>query len=220
MTASIIHSYTLIVQDNTITILSYVSTIPTFPWFAVLKGCRYTGFMPENIHIREAEAGDETGITQVHIASWRSTYQGIVSDDTLANLDAERREKMWREMLTNPESSNFAFVAETGMGEVVGFASGGPESSGEEDFDGELYAIYILEEFQRQGIGRRLTQAIIRRLIDDGYYSMLLWVLKDNQGSRKFYEKMGGELVGEKQYEIGGELLDAVGYGWKDIKSK
>jgi ribosomal protein S18 acetylase RimI-like enzyme len=169
--------------------------------------------------IRVAKVEDTSEITQVHTAAWRTTYRGIVPQETLDNINVERREQMWREMLSDPERDDFVLVAETETGEVVGFASGGPER-GEGDYDGELYAIYILEEFQRQGIGRRLTERVIQRLIADGFSSMLLWVLKDNAGSRGFYEKMGGELVGEKQYEIGGKLLDAVGYGWKDIKSK
>jgi ribosomal protein S18 acetylase RimI-like enzyme len=170
------------------------------------------------IHIREANVDDAPGITHVHIDAWRTTYRGIVPDETLDNINVERREEMWQESISNPERDNFVYVAENVSGEVVGFASGGPESSGEGEYNGELYAIYILEDYQRQGIGRQLTETVIHRLVKDGFSSMLLWVLKDNESSREFYEKMDGEFAGQKQYEIGGKMLDAVGYGWKDIR--
>ena len=46
---------------------------------------------------------------------------------------------------------------------------------------------------------------------------MLVWVLEDNHGARRFYESLGGELVGRKTVVIGGADLVEVSYGWKDI---
>ena len=60
---------------------------------------------------------------------------------------------------------------------VVGFADGGPERGGDPVYCGELYAISILDTYQRQGIGRCLTQAVAERLLRAGFRSMLLWVL-------------------------------------------
>jgi len=44
----------------------------------------------------------------------------------------------------------------------------------------------------------------------------MLWVLKSNP-ARKFYERMGGELIGEKQIEIGGVRLIEIAYGWSAL---
>ena len=43
---------------------------------------------------------------------------------------------------------------------------------------------------------------------------MIIWCLKDNYSSRKFYEKMGGEVVGEHEIEIGGRAYQEVGFGY------
>jgi hypothetical protein len=43
----------------------------------------------------------------------------------------------------------------------------------------------------------------------------LLWVLAENP-SRKFYERLGGQLVYEKTVTIGGVPLIEVAYGWRD----
>ncbi len=41
---------------------------------------------------------------------------------------------------------------------------------------------------------------------------MILWCLKDNEPSKKFYTKMGGEIVKEKTIEIGGKNYYEVGF--------
>jgi GNAT superfamily N-acetyltransferase len=106
-------------------------------------------------------------------------------------------------------------VAEDESGEIVGFASGGPERSGDAAYGGELYAIYILLPYQQRGIGRRLSFAVVERLARAGIRSMLIWVLADNP-ARRFYEALGGREVDRKQVEIGGAVLDEVAYGWSD----
>ena len=107
-------------------------------------------------------------------------------------------------------------MAETAAGEVVGFAASGPERSGNEIYQGELYAIYLLEAYQRQGVGQQLTRAVVNDLLLHGLSSILVWVLADNP-SRAFYEALGGQYVAEQQITIGSAQLTEVAYGWRDI---
>ena len=95
------------------------------------------------------------------------------------------------------------FVAETENGDIVGFANAGPEREGDRIYRGELYAIYILEEYQRIGLGRRLFSSVTRRLLADGFNSMLLWVLEDNRPAIRFYESLGGEQVDRQSPSVG-----------------
>ena len=82
------------------------------------------------IHIREAVVADAGPIARAHVDSWRTTYPGIVPDDHLASLDVKEREDRWRVIL-EAVSHDFTYVAESQEGEIVGFASGGPERSGD-----------------------------------------------------------------------------------------
>ena len=166
------------------------------------------------VRIRVANPSDAGPIARVHVDSWRSTYAGIVPDDYLAGLSYQDRESTWNEILRTGLPN---FVAETEGGHVVGFAGGGPERQGNEVYCGELYAIYLLEEWQRKGVGRLLVSAIAQRLLVDGFSSMLLWVLEDNHPALRFYESLGGELVGRETITIGGTDLVEVSYGWADI---
>ncbi len=171
------------------------------------------------IRIRETKRADAASIAKVQMDTWRTTYAGIVPDEYLNSLSYRNGELWWADVLTTNRPSASLFVAEAKGGEIVGFSGGGPEREGNQTYEGELYTIYILEEYQRRGVGRRLVSAVARSLLTVGARSMLLWVLKDNHPSRRFYEALGGEKVGQKAISIGGSNLLEVAYGWKNIVS-
>ena len=170
------------------------------------------------MRIREASEEDAVAIARIHVDSWRTTYPGIVPDDILAGLSYERREDAWRATLSNPDTQEAVFVAEEVGGQIVGFASGGLERSGDPVYKGELYAIYLLQEYQGQGLGRELILTVVKRLLQEGFRSMLVWVLRENP-SRGFYEKLGGQYVREQLIDIGDAQLVEVAYGWPDIRA-
>ena len=169
------------------------------------------------IRIREANPADAGPIARVHIDTWRTAYSGIVPAEYLAGLSHGDRESRWDEILTTDRPATSNFVAETEEGEVVGFAGGGPEREACRTYRGELYAIYLLDKYQRRGVGRGLVSAVAQRLLIDGIDSMLVWVLKDNHPACRFYESVGGENVDQKTIAIGGTDLVEVSYGWRDI---
>ena len=165
------------------------------------------------IRIRAATVADARGIAEVHVASWRESYAGIVPDEYLAALAVEERERRWVSGLDDPDNPSFVYVAEDESRRIVGFASGGPRHDGDAVYAGELYAIYLLRVWQGQGVGRRLVAAVARTLAERDMRSMLLWVFAENP-ARRFYEALGGQYLAEQQFELGGRMLTEVGYGW------
>lgn len=165
--------------------------------------------------IREAREEDADSIAKVHVDSWRTTYRGIIANTFLEALSYDDREHYWRGLLAQAERTSLLYVAEDG--EIVGFVCGGPARESNPTYKGEIFAIYIIQEAQRQGIGRQLVAAIVQRLLEQGIDSLLIWVLADNS-SRAFYEALGGQWVQEKPIEIGGVKLREVAYGWTDIR--
>lgn len=166
--------------------------------------------------IRPATPADAAGIARVHVDTWRTTYQGIVAEATLAGLSLENRRQRWQEMLTHPQPGTCLLVAEGRQG-IVAFTSAGPAREDGILSWGEVYAIYLLRQAQGKGLGRALMSAACTHLLAEGRPSMLLWVLKDNLPARKFYEALGGECRREKPIEIGGQSLIEVAYEWDDI---
>ena len=171
------------------------------------------------IRIRKATAADSRGIARVHVDSWRSSYAGVVPSEVLSGLSYDDRQTMWDGILDSQTEDKHCYVAETSDDRIVGFACGGPVSEGCGTYEGEIYSIYLLEDYQRSGLGRQLLLSAARRLKDDGIESMLLWVFEENHGARRFYESLGGELIGRKKIRIGSADLVEVAYGWKDIRN-
>lgn len=164
--------------------------------------------------VRSATAADIPGIARVHVDAWRSTYRGIVPQAFLDGLSYRGRETLWRRVLTGSAGDHGVFVADAGGAGVVGFADGARAQDAA--YQGELMAIYILEKFQKRGLGRDLTLRVIDWLRNHGIRSMRLWVLADNPACR-FYEALGGRRIEAKRIEIGGADLEEVAYGWPDI---
>lgn len=163
--------------------------------------------------IRKATEKDAAGIAKVHVDSWRTTYKGIVPDSFLNRLSYEEREKIWLKGI----HTNGVYVAENERGEVVGFATGGKERTGKyQAYDGELYAIYLLETAQGKGLGRKLFEAIVMDLQEKKFHSMLIWALVENPACH-FYEKMGGKRVDTAEIEIDGKQLKEIAFGWERL---
>ena len=167
--------------------------------------------------IREAGLADLKAIARVNVESWLTTYRGIVPAQTLARQTMERAETRWTTILSAPAERGFTYVAEDESRMVVGYVNGGAERTGNAVYRGELYAIYLLAEQQRRGTGRRLTLRLAQRLVDEGFASLLVWVLAENRRARQFYEALGGEQVYEQELEMDGARLPEVAYGWRDI---
>lgn len=168
------------------------------------------------INVRRADIKDVTVIGHIHVDTWRTTYKGIMTDEFLSSLSYEGRQRLWEDVLSDPGKRTTVFVAEDD-GQPVGFASCGAARD-EKEFEGELYAIYVLRSSQGRGIGRRLVRSVVQDLRTRGFNSMLVWVLDENPFKR-FYESLGGRHVRTRRVEIGGRTLTELGYGWKTLDS-
>lgn len=173
--------------------------------------------------VRDARPGDAEAIATVQVATWRSTYRGIIPDNFLDAMEVEPRAAQWREVIAGRAGGPFVLVLEDPVradpaGRVVGFAAAGPERTGDPEFRGELGAIYILPEYQGRGGGRQLVREVARRLLAQGMTGLLVWVLAANP-YRRFYEALGGRQVRSRYIAIGGRQLEEWGYGWHDLRT-
>ncbi|HZC29000.1 MAG TPA: GNAT family N-acetyltransferase [Gaiellaceae bacterium] len=144
--------------------------------------------------IRPATARDAEGIAQVHVRTWQAAYAHVFPADELANLSVERRRALWAEYLGRDDVG--IFVDESG-GAVTGFVSVG--ASGDDDAEGELYAIYVEPARWGTGVGRALIEAGEERLRELGHRDVVLWVLDDNPRARRFYESAGWSADGTRR---------------------
>lgn len=141
--------------------------------------------------IRRAAPGDARAVAEVHVASWRHAYRGLLPDDFLGRLSVEDREAMWLGVFADPDPKAGAFVAARDSG-IVGFASYGPTRDEDApDGTGEVPAIYVDPAALGTGTGRELLVAATAALREAGFARASLWVLEANEGARRFYERAG-----------------------------
>ncbi|AZN41142.1 GNAT family N-acetyltransferase [Paenibacillus albus] len=168
------------------------------------------------MQIREATIADAEQIAAVHVHSWQSTYRGIIADAYLDSLSVEQRRNNWLWTFKNKDAHDMIYVAVADNGRIVGFANGGGCREPERGYDGELYAIYLLQRYQRAGIGKQLFQQVMDALRNAAYSSMMLWVLADNP-SLTFYLAQGGQIMDQQLIRIGDEELPELLIGWNAI---
>ena len=147
-----------------------------------------------DIFIKPMETEDEIrGKAFVHWKSWQESYRGIVDDgylDRMTLAQTEEKAFRWRDNI---------LVAKDGD-RVVGFIGYGP-AHGEEGA-GEIFALYVLEAYQKRGIGYALMQEALSRL--ERCRVVVLWAFKENAKALRFYERVGFRPDGmEKELVLG-----------------
>lgn len=168
------------------------------------------------ITIRVAGPADCDKIGALQVKVWLETYRGLVADSVLDTLSTVDQAANWRRILVREPPVVMA-VAEQADGILLGFAGGGARRGSRVTHDCEIYAIYVLGRAQRQGLGHALMGAVGTQLLAQGFRSLCLWVLRDNQPARRFYESLGGVEAGEKIESMGGRPLAEIAYGWDDL---
>jgi ribosomal protein S18 acetylase RimI-like enzyme len=166
------------------------------------------------VRVRDAVVDDADAIERVRTDTWRDAYRGLMPDSLLDRLDYDATRR--RALMSVLPPHQFVLVAEH-EGEVVGFCIGGRSRTPDDRFRGEVYAIYVLPEHHGRGIGRSLLEAAARELLGRDLRSMMIWVLRENAPSRRFYERMGGHLIRDEERELDGVRVTESGYGWEDI---
>ena len=145
--------------------------------------------MPITIKPMETDA-EIRGKAFVHWKCWQVTYPGLVSQEYLEKFTLEKSEEkafQWRDNI---------LVAKDGD-RVVGFVGCGQH--GPEDPEaGEVFALYVLPEYQGTGVGQRLMDAALDKL--SACPHLCLWAVKGNERAIRFYEKNGFRLNGEEKF--------------------
>ncbi|MBI9009350.1 MAG: GNAT family N-acetyltransferase [Tenericutes bacterium] len=155
----------------------------------------------DDLIIRKATAEDAKGKGYVHYQSWIETYTGLFPDDVMSRLSLEKSIDNARKY---PENTYVAIVDDN----IIGFSC--YLESRDEDLEdaGEIMAIYILKEYQGQGIGKKLMEVSYKEL--SNYSKLSLWVLGSNKKSVSFYERQGFIADGKTKMLHGKEVIRMI----------
>lgn len=167
----------------------------------------------EGMNIRRAKITDAAEIAEVHVKSWQQSYRGLIEDDYLSQMSVTEREQRWNEWLK--QEAHIVLVLEDEKHHLCGFISGGSIRS-QHQYEGEIYAFYLLKAVQQKGHGTRMLKAFSKELTSIGKKSMIVWVLKDNP-SKQAYISTGGKKIDEEQITVGTQHLFEECFAWDDI---
>jgi ribosomal protein S18 acetylase RimI-like enzyme len=78
------------------------------------------------------------------------------------------------------------------------------------DSDGVIERLYVLKEYQNQGIGSSLMKAALDQMRQENVTRVLLDVWEHNPAAIRFYQRFGFEVVGRHKFEVasGAETSD------------
>ena len=162
--------------------------------------------------IRPSQRTDAHSISRIYVQTWRHTYLSVIPYGYLFEMSVPQHEQAFLNELDSKKI--ISFVAED-AGRVVGFINGGYERNGDVIYSGEIYALYVLKNLQRQGIGGKLVFALVMQLNQSGIYSMLVRVLKLNP-YKQFYKKINGIYLKTEHLAFAGKVMEVETYGWLD----
>jgi ribosomal protein S18 acetylase RimI-like enzyme len=145
------------------------------------------------MEVRRARIDDARAIADVHARTWQGAYEHVFGAERLAGMSLPARLAQWERILAAGQSD--VFVA-TNDG-IVGFVSTG--DSRDADAEAELYAIYVLPGAWGSGAGAALMCAGLAAMRARASGAAVRGVLEDNPRARRFYEREGWALDGERK---------------------
>lgn len=172
-----------------------------------------SAFATARFAVRPARLEDALAIAQVQVASWRSSYRGILPDAILDGMNAQLRVGARQAMLRDPAAYNLV-AYDTTHGDVVGYAyaaasrRGGPRV-------GELYEIYLVDRAKSYGLGRELFELVMEWSRAKQHARLDIWVLEGNQHARRFYAAMGGSVSAQTHSRVRGFGVIELAYSFR-----
>ena len=153
--------------------------------------------------IRQAQEEDVMQIAEILVEDWQTAYRGIMDDGFLDSMSAAQRYEI--------EIRRYQkYVVAADGNEILGYAWS--EGIDDETADCEIIALYVQYLKRKNGIGRALMRHAMDGFRNAGKKTMIVWCLKENRESRKFYEKMGGKAYKEGTHKWGDREYAMISY--------
>jgi len=136
--------------------------------------------MINEIIIRSASNADIKEIAKMQI-------NALKSDDfnqfyhSIMNLFIKEFEKRWKKQIN--QSTNVMLMLKSNK--IIGFITY------LNSINSDIKNIYILPSMRRKGLGSMLCKAVIEELLKSKSKKISVWILKENNKAKLFFEKLG-----------------------------
>lgn len=149
------------------------------------------------INIRKGFPEDLEEITYVNRKTWKTTYPNIIDQDFLDKLPLSMpKEDLEKKKKEITEGKSNYIVAEDGE-KIIGMLK--YSKADQENDTAEIKALYILKEYQKQGIGKKMVNMATKEMAKAKYKNMIIGCIAQNPAN-EFYEKIGGVHIGKRDF--------------------
>ena len=135
-----------------------------------------------------AAEDDAKTIIELRKQIWATTYRGLYPDSMIDDFDYAWHLEKELQRIRHPEYRVYRIVKDN---RSIGYLS-----TRKTDVV-ILQSLYVLEEYQHQGIGRIAFDFVKHYCRENEADYFICHCLPENWNARKFYEKMGGTIIGE-----------------------
>lgn len=164
-----------------------------------------------SVSIRRAEPPDAARIAELHVEGWQE-FRAFVPREVMAARTVASRTAGWSEFLRGDRSRSWTTVADSD-GAVVGFASTRLLAEPEYGARGEIKNLFVAGTTRGTGVGRALMGDAASWLAANEGEPIVLYSFTDNP-YRGVYDRLGGEVVGERPTEWDGIVVPETAYRW------
>ena len=150
------------------------------------------------LRIRKAVISDSGALARFYHDVWDTAFPDMTLPDEFINsITLEERQRKWNESLLKETENTLVIVNEDR--EIIGVSSF--ETCAPDDkicYESEIVSIYIHPDYQNQGLGKMLFEAMLNLIQQAGFNNTMLWSVETNVRAHKFYEKIGGVFLGRE----------------------
>ncbi len=157
--------------------------------------------MKDTYVIRQANSHDIPRIAEIIVFGKRVAYRPIFENDEVS-FNELQVVSLYEEYQKNPDTLEGMHLYDDGI--IKGVIKG----HSEDEKIVEITDFYVEPFFVGQGIGTRLLEYLIQQVRKKGIQKIILWVIKDNEKARKFYERNGFINSGETRIIEGTDKID------------
>jgi len=131
---------------------------------------------------------------------------------------ADERSNLWKSRFISLRPGRFLVVLAESPIELVGFACVLLDEDSR--WGACLDNLHVLPRWRSLGVGRLLFGRAAQWVMSsEPGWPIHLWVFEANAGARRFYDALGGEVVGQRKKELlkGVEVASLL-YVWRDLQ--
>ncbi|MBC5628970.1 N-acetyltransferase [Clostridium sp. NSJ-6] len=149
--------------------------------------------MGKVINIRKVDAGDANTLAYIQTESWKSAFNRILSKEDLDKYtDVNRAIELYNMLLSENIGNGFILTIDEKPHCIAYW-----DKTRDDEMEGysEIICIHSLCDNWGKGYGTVMMNYILRDIKNAGFSKVMLWVFKENNRARKFYENQGFVLT-------------------------